>query len=201
MDFDEVAYLAGKLSLVSRDRLDVLWRTAQQCAPLGGCMVEVGVYRGGSAALLRHAVPDCRLFLFDTFEGHPPHDDRHDTAEHPVGKYDDTNLGIVEQVFANASNPPTIVKGRFPESLGLLPYAVGRVFFAHVDVDIYESTRDAFDALWPLLAVGGAIVCDDYGFRECPGAKVAVDRFVVATPGAELETFPSLQAVVWKRGA
>lgn len=199
MDVSEATYLAGQVSLVSPDRLDVLWRTAQECAPLGGGMVEVGVYRGGSALLLRHAVPDCPLTLFDTFDGHPEHDGTNDTAEHPAGKFNDTNIGLVELLFVGTDNPPVIVPGRFPDSLATR--SIGPVFFAHVDVDIYESTRDSFEALWPLLLPGGAIVCDDYGFAECPGAKTAVHEFVAAHQDAELEALPSLQARVWKRGA
>lgn len=201
MDVSEATYLAGQVSLVSPDRLDVLWRTAQECAPLGGGMVEVGVYRGGSALLLRRAVPDCPLTLFDTFDGHPEHDGANDTEAHPAGKFSDTNIGIVERLFVGLENRPAIVAGRFPASLGLLPYPLGPIFFAHVDVDIYESTRDAVETLWPMLKVGGAIVCDDYGFPECPGAKAAVHEFVAAHELAELEALPSLQARVWKRGA
>lgn len=200
VDVSEAAYLAGQTSLVSPDRLDVLWRTAQECAPLGGGMVEVGVYRGGSALLLRYAVPDCRLTLFDTFDGHPEHDGTNDTADHPAGKFNDTNIGMVERLFVGMENRPLIVGGRFPESVRQLPYPLGPIFFAHVDVDIYESTRDAFATLWPELRVGGAIVCDDYGFPECPGAKTAVREFAAMHLGAELEELPSLQARVWKRG-
>lgn len=199
MDVSEATYLAGQVSLVSPDRLDVLWRTAQECAPLGGGMVEVGVYRGGSALLLRHAVPDCPLMLFDTFDGHPTPSDR-DTPAHPAGKFNDTNIGLVERLFRDVANKPIIVPGRFPQTMVGQLASISSIFFAHVDVDIYESTRAAFETLWPLLRVGGAIVCDDYGFPECIGAKTAVEEFVAQYRDAELEELPSLQARVWKRG-
>jgi hypothetical protein len=36
-----------------------------------GCIVEVGVYRGGSAKYLAQLEPDRAAFLFDTFAGIP----------------------------------------------------------------------------------------------------------------------------------
>ncbi len=195
--FDQ-AYQRIRSTLVDPARLQILWDTAIACAPLGGAIVEVGVYKGGSAQLLREAVPDAPLFLFDTFEGHPDDDRTHDHPNHWVGRFNDTSLEAVTALFDGHSNPPTIVKGAFPRSLpnNLLP---DRLCFVHVDVDLYEGTLACFERLWPLLATDGAMVCDDYGFDDCPGAKRAVQEFVQRTPGAELHELPTNQALVWKR--
>ena len=49
--------------------------------------------------------------------------------------------------------------------------------FVHLDVDLYEPTRDSLNFFYPKLAQGGVIVCDDYNFSTFPGAKKAWDNF------------------------
>jgi len=49
--------------------------------------------------------------------------------------------------------------------------------FVHLDVDLYEPTRDSLNFFFPKLAEGGIIVCDDYNFSTFPGAKKAWDDF------------------------
>jgi O-methyltransferase len=46
--------------------------------------------------------------------------------------------------------------------------------FCHVDV--YESTKDIFDWVWPKLIVGGLILLDDYGFAHCDGITKLVNE-------------------------
>jgi predicted O-methyltransferase YrrM len=47
----------------------------------------------------------------------------------------------------------------------------------HIDVDLYQPTRDALEFFYPRLNPGGLMICDDYGSVACPGAKKAVDDF------------------------
>ena len=49
--------------------------------------------------------------------------------------------------------------------------------FVHLDVDLYEPTRDSLNFFYPKLVQGGVIVCDDYNFSTFPGAKKAWDNF------------------------
>ncbi len=51
-----------------------------------------------------------------------------------------------------------------------------RFAFVHVDVDLYQPTRDAIDFFYPRLLPGGILLFDDYGFMTCPGARRAVDE-------------------------
>ena len=50
--------------------------------------------------------------------------------------------------------------------------------FAHIDVDLYEPTRDSLEFFFPRLVEGGSIVVDDYGMSQFPGCKKAVDEFL-----------------------
>jgi O-methyltransferase len=197
--FDLALEKIKRRTLIDPNRLHELWQTVEQCAPLGGAIVEVGVYKGGSAVLIRDAAPHAPLYLFDTFAGHPSTDPERDNSGHYPGRFNDTSLESVQALFEGHPNQPTFVQGTFPDSLAQVNGLPSRLCFVHVDVDLYAGTRACFEELWPLLAVGGAMICDDYGFEDCPGAKTAVREFVAATPGAELQELPTLQARVWKR--
>ena len=49
--------------------------------------------------------------------------------------------------------------------------------FVHLDVDLYEPTKESLNFFYPKLAEGGVIVCDDYNFSTFPGAKKAWDEY------------------------
>lgn len=190
MTFDAAYAQARPLTLVSEDRCRLLWDEAQRVPE--GDFAEVGVYKGGSALLLRLAAPDRQLHLFDTFEGHPAVQVEADDPSHPVGRYADTDMETVAMAVGPnlciwaGEFPGRIIRG-FPE--WKRPFA-----FVHIDVDLYRSTRDVLERLVPMLVPGGVAICDDYGF--CDGAKLAVDEYAEANPHITLETPSTGQAVL-----
>lgn len=152
-------------SLIRPDALNELAESARK-APAGD-LVEVGVYKGGSAAVLMTVAKEQgrRLFLFDTFTGIPVRDSGRDL--HAVGDFGDTSVDDVRAALPDA----VIVQGIFPWTLTA---DVGPVAFAHVDVDQYQSTLLTCRALEPLMVPGGLMVFDDYDVLD--GAKQAVDQ-------------------------
>jgi hypothetical protein len=70
-----------------------------------------------------------------------------------------------------------------------------RFALVHVDVDLYEPTRAAFEFFYPRMSPGGVMVCDDYGFASCPGARKALDEFFAGRPDVRIE-LPSGQALI-----
>lgn len=197
--FEQAHAKASIDTLVDEARMRLLWDLARLCVARcpDGAVVEVGVYRGGTAVLLREAAPEAPLVLYDTFTGHPT-PSAADAPVHREGLFSDTSLEAVWLRFVGCRTPPLFVVGRFPDSLamGPLPQLVA---FAHVDVDLYESTRDALAAIWPHLGVGCVIVCDDYGFDDCPGAHRAVQEFIACTPAAVLREPSTRQALIFRR--
>lgn len=156
-------------SVINPDHLAELEREAA-AAPPTGCLVEVGVYQGGSAARLA-AVASRQgraLWLFDTFTGIPE-----STAEvdfHQVGDFGDTSAAAVRAALPAAH----IVVG---DARTTLPLAdTGPVAFAHVDCDQYDTTREVIRTLVPRMMRGGTIVFDDYGCLG--GATRAVDELL-----------------------
>lgn len=64
-----------------------------------------------------------------------------------------------------------IHRGWIPAVLAAVPER--RYRFVHVDVDLYEPTREAFAYFVPRMLPGGVIVTDDYNW---PGGRRAVDE-------------------------
>lgn len=156
------------MSLINPAHLDELREAAAACPP--GALVEVGVYRGGSAARLAEVAQEQgrALWLFDTFTGIPEATEGVD--RHRVGDFADTDLREVRASLPHAC----IVVGDARETV---PDAeTGPVAFAHVDCDQYETTRDVIRALIPRMVRGGMMVFDDYGCLD--GATRAVDEMI-----------------------
>jgi O-methyltransferase len=78
----------------------------------------------------------------------------------------------------------TVVPGFFADTLPEHDLAIK---FAHIDCDLASSVRDVHRWLLDRMAVGGAIVYDDYGFESCFGLMDAVDRDVA--PRRDYHTF------------
>lgn len=128
-----------------------------------GAIVEIGVYRGGSARQL--ATLKRPLYLYDTFEGMPfagPLDGN------PEGSFADTSAEYVRSLIPSA----TVVKGLFPESLIDMP----PVGFVHADGDQYQTTKDVLAHMPQRMVRGGFILFDDYLAPGCDGCTQAVNE-------------------------
>ena len=73
-----------------------------------------------------------------------------------------------------------------------------RFCFVHIDVDLYEPTRDSIDFFYPRMVPGGVMLFDDHGSAMSPGAAKAIDDFVADRPEPLIEA-PSQQAFLIKR--
>ncbi len=170
---------AGIESLLDPARflaLTVLIRHAAKSSPAD--FIELGVYKGGSAALtalvLRATELVRPLHLCDTFAGMPK---TLDWEFHKEFDFADTSLESVSTRLAKLDSgfPFHFHRGLFSQTLPAL--ADRRFCFAHVDADLYESVLQACQFVYPRMAKGGFILFDDYGASTCPGAKRAVDEF------------------------
>jgi len=61
----------------------------------------------------------------------------------------------------------------------------------------FASSERALREVHGAVAHGGFIVCDDYGFPSCPGARAAVDEFFAGKTAFPL-CLPTGQALVFK---
>ncbi len=70
--------------------------------------------------------------------------------------------------------------------------------FVHLDVDLYQPTLDSLTFFYEKMIQGGIILCDDYGFTTCPGAKKAMDSFF-SDKHEEVVSLPTRQGFVVRK--
>jgi O-methyltransferase len=183
-------------SLVSPDRCFIIYKALLQAISKQGDLVECGVYKGGTAAMMASCLSSLnlrkKLYLFDTFEGMPETDSKRDL--HKKGDFADTSLDVVMQYVGHA-DVVEFKKGFIPNTFEGMENS--KFCFAHIDVDIYRSILDAMEFIWPRLESGGFVIFDDYGFPTCPGAREAVDEFFSEKASIPI-CLPTGQAIVIK---
>ena len=140
------------------DRALVLELCTRLALRVPGNFIEFGVASGDSTLVIAKTLrrygrssldPRRRFFALDSFEGLP---EAFENA--PAGSF--------------ACEPPRIrgveiVKGYFDETLTPeFARRVGSIAFAHLDADLYSSTRTALYFLTPLLGTGSILAFDEF---------------------------------------
>lgn len=162
-------------SLLDPPRIYLLEENAKTCERLLGAAVEVGVYHGGSLVRIANLLKDKIFYGIDTFEGMPEPCER---DLHKKGNFADCDYGFMVDFFKTVLPRVNLIKGFFP-SPAVMKRINHKIFcFVHVDVDLYQSTKDCLEYFVPRLVPGGILIVDDYGFATTPGAKQAVDEYV-----------------------
>ena len=199
LGFGQFGQLLGKITphtLVSPDRIWILYSLARQAINIPGNFWECGVYKGGTGILLAHLVrssqPERHLRLFDTFIGMPKTD--LDLDYHKEGDFADNSLEAVKNRIKECSKV-SFHQGLMPKTFSGLETET--IAFAHIDVDIHQSVIDCCEFIYPRLSAGGFMLFDDYGFPSCPGARLAVDEFFKNKPEIPI-TLPTGQAMIVK---
>jgi hypothetical protein len=139
-----------------------------------------------------------KLWLYDTFSGMPPAEDKHDFS------YENKNANLIlheEEVFKDSSvvwaiGPLDVVKNNLsmtgiPENQvvyiqGMIEETVpasnmpASISILRLDTDWYSSTLHELKYFYQLVSPGGFIIIDDYGHWD--GARKAVDEFLAQLP-------------------
>lgn len=174
-----------------------------------GDFIETGVWRGGACILMRavleaHGVRDRTVWVADSFAGLPPADPEHYPAETVQGWHTFRELAVdLETVQENfrkyglLDGQVRFLKGWFKDTLPVAP--IDRLAIARLDGDMYESTRQALEALYPKLQPGGFLIVDDFGSLEpCRTAVMEYrSRHRIEEPIEEIDT----TGVFWRRRA
>jgi O-methyltransferase len=120
-----------------------------------GEMAEVGVFRGGSAAVILNASHGRHLHLFDTFAGLPTAGDYLKKGEYAGSRED------VARNLAAYTDRISLHPGLFPEDTAHVVEGL-RFSFVHLDMDLYGGTLGALRFFWPRMNPGGILVSHDY---------------------------------------
>jgi O-methyltransferase len=158
-------------TLVDIYRCYDLWRLLAQAAKAGaGDILEVGVWRGGTGAILAKKAKTLKLasevFLADTFTGVVKTGAQ--DFGYADGDHSDTSEQIVKNLLQEMGISASLLKGIFPDQKPA-GFDQKKFIFCHIDVDTYESGSSVFEWVWPRLLKGGIVVFDDYGFFRCAG--------------------------------
>jgi hypothetical protein len=183
----------------SQDRKWVLREYVKLSNDLPGELAECGCYVGTSAFFMAQASTHGSLYLFDSFQGlsNPNSADRGATKD--VLPWSAGDLSTDEATLRrNLSRYDFIevLSGWIPERFNEV--AEHRFRVVHIDVDLYEPTRDSLEFFFPRLVDGGVIVMDDYGFETCPGATRAAHE-LAASHGVGVLHLATGQGVILKR--
>ncbi|ADP83694.1 TylF/MycF family methyltransferase [Frankia inefficax] len=167
-------------TMVGRARLDNVHACAATAITEGvpGDLVETGVWRGGTAIFMRavlraYGATDRLVWACDSFEGMPVSGpDSHPSDQQTRLHLANAVLAIpLEQVRANfdvyglLDDQVRFLKGWFRDTLPTAP--IERIAVLRLDGDLYESTMDTLDSLYPKVSPGGFVIIDDYQIPAC----------------------------------
>lgn len=191
----------SRRTMLGYDRLFTLWQAARNVAPLGLPAVEIGTFRGGSAALVSqalrtHAGAPIDMYVVDTFEGHLDATFTSHDPEQQRGKFTEVTFDDV-RAFLSAYSGTHVYKGDGATVVRGWPdrqYAL-----VHLDVDLYQPTRECLEYFAPRVAAGGVIVMDDYEAPTCPGVAVAAHEYLAGHPDFQTWRLQAEQLVLVRR--
>jgi O-methyltransferase len=143
-----------------------------------GDLVECGVWRGGACILMRAVLAaygdETRcVWLADSFAGVP----RPDRANYKADKgirldlfasilaVSEAEVRANFQRYGLLDDQVRFLPGWFKDTLHDAP--IDRIAVLRLDGDLYESTIQALDALYPRLSPGGFCIIDDYAVKAC----------------------------------
>jgi len=173
-------------TMIGVKRLDNLQLCIEKVIEEGveGDLIETGVWRGGAcifmcAVLAAYGIEDRKVFVADSFEGLPRPDpdkwpaDRRDTFF--TGGFLAVSQNEVENNFRKyglLDDKVIFLEGYFKDTLPNAP--IKKLAILRLDGNMYGSTMDALDSLYPKLSKGGFCIIDDYALQGC---KAAVDDY------------------------
>jgi O-methyltransferase len=169
-------------TMIGMQRLTSLQRCVETVLAddIPGDLIECGVWRGGACILMRAVLAaygdETRcVWLADSFAGVPRADPTHYKADKGIWMRFDISASMLAvseaEVKANfqryglLDDQVRFLPGWFKDTLHDAP--IDRIAVLRVDGDLYESTIQALDALYPRLLPGGFCIIDDYVIKAC----------------------------------
>lgn len=179
-------------TMTSVERINALCQATKYIVNAGipGDIVECGVWKGGSMmaaarTLIQMNDQSRNLYLFDTYEGMTPSEDRDVSindvpasrmAESVGEKWCFGSLDEVKQVIYSTGYDRSrihFIKGMVEETIPV--QAPTSIALLRLDTDWYQSTKHEMNHLFPRLSDGGVVIIDDYGYWK--GCREAVDEY------------------------
>lgn len=161
---------------------EILVSCVQATNKYDGNIAEVGAYRGGSASLIAQHKGDKHLYVFDTWEGHPPlSGEKDDVGTNMQSQWEGKHKADVDEVraFLAPHAGITLHKGVFPdETVDVI--SDEHFSFVNLDTDLYASILASLEFFYPRMAKGGMILIHDY--PQIGGVVRAINEFMADKP-------------------
>lgn len=150
-----------------------------------GDLIETGIWRGGATILMRgvlkaYGVTDRRVWVADSFQGLPKPAPEAYPSDAGDAHHALKPLAVpLEEVQANferyglLDDQVQFLKGWFKDTLPAAP--IEHLAVVRLDGDMYESTMNGLEHLYPKLSVGGYLIVDDHG--AVPACRQAVEDY------------------------
>ena len=197
--FDFPLYEAKNDSDAKRIRSLLLLSVVEGIVSRGGQaanFAECGCYKGHSSfaisKILHHHDFENKFYIFDSFEGLSSPTNNDVLAEDGKTVREDLKslLATESLKFVGDLEAYSKLMAEFPFveiKKGWIPERFSEVedlqfSFVHIDVDVYEPTRDSLNFFYSRLVKGGVIAIDDYSRPYWPGCDRAVDEFLSSLP-------------------
>jgi len=161
------------LTMIGKKRLENIQFCAEEIIKnnIKGDFIEAGVWRGGAVIFMKAIINannlDKKVFVADSFKGLPkPNvkkypDDKGDVEY----KWDYLSVSLQDVMnnftrFNLLDDNVVFLKGWFKDTLN--SHKISKLSLIRLDGDMYESTWDSLNALYPKLQKGGFLIVDDY---------------------------------------
>jgi O-methyltransferase len=150
-----------------------------------GDFIETGVWRGGATIFMKanlNAWGDTtrKVWVADSFEGLPAPDASRFPADTGDELHKQTGLAVGLETVKNnfrrygvLDDRVEFLVGWFKDTLPVAP--LGDLALMRLDGDMYESTIQAIEVLYPKLSPGGFCIIDDFGSHASQAGQAVHD--------------------------
>lgn len=170
------------MTMIGDVRMENIRYCLEQSMHVDGHFIETGVWRGGACifakAIINALGSKKKVFVADSFCGLPKPNENfpgHTQCNFWNDAYLKVSRKEVEDNFKRyecLDDDVVFVEGWFNETLKKLDE---KFCVIRLDGDLYESTMDALEALYPKLQVGGYVILDEY--MKLEGCRAATEVF------------------------
>lgn len=163
------------------NQMEIVESKAKDIMKLGGTILDLGVYKGGSTRTLARIFSDQTIHGFDSFEGLPE-----DWSHVLKGAF-----GEIKGALPDMPDNVKLYKGWFEDTLPVWfqQYGDKPISLLRVDCDIYSSTKTIFDTVGSQIHSGTWILFDEligyHGWRQ--HEYKAFQEFRATRPELEFE--------------
>ena len=167
-----------------------------------GDLVECGVWRGGTCIFMQgilteHNETHRQVWVVDSFRGLPPpiYPIDPDLASVPCLAVPLPEVKHNFELYNLLGSNVHFLEGWFEDTLPTAP--IEKIAYLRLDGDLYKSTMDTLENLYPKLSSGGFIDIDDYPLECC---RTAVEEYRTRMGITEhLRYGPGVHGVYWRK--